>query len=188
MDSTSTCVPVGLSKRKGSPPLNSWKHSYSYSHSCSWPSLLWEWIAGWVSTTRTLMSFLIELVSSQGLHSVHWCMRWLFPRYRVLCFPVMNFMRFLLSHFSSPSRLLRMAGQSFGISATPPSNFASPANLLKECSAPSLRWLIRCYDVFFTVFTPRVYHLWLASSWTWYHWSQYCEVSSYFQSPSLCMH
>ncbi|KAK4832391.1 hypothetical protein QYF61_022246 [Mycteria americana] len=62
-------------------------------------------------------------------------------RYRTLHFPLLNFMTFLIAHFSSPLRLLWVAAQHFGVSAAPP-RFVSSANLPKVHSALSCRPLI----------------------------------------------
>lgn len=59
------------------------------------------------------------------------------PRWRILHFPLLNFMTLVWAHFSSLLRSFSMAGLSSGESAAPPS-VVPPVNLLKVHSPPSL--------------------------------------------------
>lgn len=68
--------------------------------------------------------------------NAYWYMGLLPPRWRILHFPLLNFMMLLSAHFSSPLRSFSMAGWSSGESATPPSVVPS-VNLLKVHSPPS---------------------------------------------------
>lgn len=111
----SRCVPRG----EGSLSLACWWHPSWYSPGCFWSALLWEWFASLVFT-RTARSFLSRLVFTQLPLSAHWCMNLFLCSYRALYFLLMNFMRFLTVHFSSPSRSLWTAGQPSGISVISP--------------------------------------------------------------------
>ena len=64
------------------------------------------------------------------------------PAQHPLHFPLLNCMRSLSAHLSSLPRCLRIAARPPGLSATPPS-LVSSANLLRVCSAPSSRPLIK---------------------------------------------
>ena len=69
-------------------------------------------------------------------------MHWSLTMCVTLHLPLLNFMRFLSSHFSRLSRYLWMLGQSPGVSVTPFS-FVSSENLLRMHSAPLSRSLMK---------------------------------------------
>lgn len=65
---------------------------------------------------------LLLLLSSQTALSMSWCMGLFLPRdSKTLHFPLLNFIKFLSSHFSSLVRSLWMTADSSVLSSTPPS-------------------------------------------------------------------
>lgn len=80
--------------------------------------------------------FSVKLLSSWVALSIYWYMRLFLPRCRTLYFFLLNFIRFLSTHFSNLLICLWMAAQPSGISATVFS-FVSSANLLRVHFAQS---------------------------------------------------
>ena len=89
-------------------------------------------------STKTLMSFLAEPLSSWPAASAYWCLRLLLPWGRIWHFPLLNFMRFISDPFLQPVQV--------PLNGTTPLSFVSSANLLRAHSASSSRPLTKGFN------------------------------------------